>query len=100
MPAPRVTAVDTTGAGDAFNAGFLSAWLRGGTPAMCLATGNTVGAASTRAAGGLDALPHASSLPALLRPRGAARPRRPGPPRPRQRTTPKRARPQPSRRTS
>ena len=68
MPAPRVDAVDTTGAGDAFNAGFLAAWLRGGQPALCLATGNAAGAASTRAAGGLDALPTASKLPALLRP--------------------------------
>lgn len=70
MPAPRVDAVDPTGAGDAFNAGFLSAWLRGGQPAHCLATGNAVGAASTRAAGGLDALPTAAKLPALLRPAG------------------------------
>lgn len=70
MPAPRVDAVDTTGAGDAFNAGFLAAWLRGGHPAHCLATGNAVGAASTRAAGGLDALPLATKLPALLRPTG------------------------------
>jgi sugar/nucleoside kinase (ribokinase family) len=81
MPAPRVTPVDTTGAGDAFSAGFLAAWLRSAAPATCLATGNTVGAASTRAAGGLDALPHARSLPAILRPQGVAQPRRPGLPR-------------------
>ncbi|MEP7116246.1 MAG: carbohydrate kinase family protein [Acidobacteriota bacterium] len=68
MPASRVDAVDTTGAGDAFNAGFLAAWLRGSQPAVCLATGNVVGGASTRAAGGLDALPLAAKLPALLRP--------------------------------
>lgn len=76
MPAPRVDAVDTTGAGDAFNAGFLAAWLRRGQPALCLATGNAVGAASTRAAGGLDALPVAAKLPALLRP-STHRPARP-----------------------
>lgn len=69
MPAPAVDAVDTTGAGDAFNAGFLSAWLRGATPAACLATGNSVGAASTRRPGGLDGLPASRDLPALLRPR-------------------------------
>lgn len=53
FPAPRVKVVDTTGAGDAFNAGFLVAWLRGHTPARCLAAGNKVGAASTLKAGGL-----------------------------------------------
>jgi len=72
MPAPAVDAVDTTGAGDAFNAGFLAAWLRGAIPATCLATGNSVGAASTRRAGGLDGLPTTRQLPALLRPRRAA----------------------------
>ena len=102
MPAPRVSPVDTTGAGDAFSAGFLSAWLRGSTPAMCLATGNMVGAESTRAPGGIDALPHASSLPALLRPKAAPRPLRPAPApkRQRTRTAPPRRRPRSSRRTS
>jgi len=75
MPAPAVDAVDTTGAGDAFNAGFLSAWLRGATPAACLATGNSVGAASTRRAGGLDGLPTVRDLPRLLRPDRSARAR-------------------------
>jgi len=78
MPAPRVTPVDTTGAGDAFSAGFLAAWLRGSAPAHCLATGNTVGAASTAAPGGLDALPRAADLPAMLRPRAPSTARRPG----------------------
>ncbi len=53
FPAPRVKVVDTTGAGDAFNAGFLVAWMRGKAPAQCLAAGNKAGAASTKHAGGL-----------------------------------------------
>jgi len=68
MPAPVVDAVDTTGAGDAFNAGFLTAWLRRAAPATCLATGNSVGAASTRRPGGIDGLPAARDLPPLLSP--------------------------------
>jgi len=59
-PARRVRVVDTTGAGDAFNAGFLFAFLRGRSPQACLAFGNEVGARSTRGAGGIDALPSAS----------------------------------------
>jgi sugar/nucleoside kinase (ribokinase family) len=51
--APKVKAIDTTGAGDAFNAGFLVAWMHGKTPKECLTQGNTIGAASTKKAGGI-----------------------------------------------
>ena len=51
--APKVKPVDTTGAGDAFNAGFLVAWMRGKTAKECLKLGNTVGAESTKRAGGI-----------------------------------------------
>ena len=53
VEAPRVRTVDTTGAGDAFNAGFLVAWMQGGTPQQCLARGNKAGARSTQQAGGI-----------------------------------------------
>jgi sugar/nucleoside kinase (ribokinase family) len=60
--APRVKALDTTGAGDAFNGGFLYALLRGDGPRECLRLGNLVGALSTRAAGGVNGLPHRREL--------------------------------------
>ena len=53
VDAPSVKVVDTTGAGDSFNAGFLVAWMNGKTPEQCLAAGNRIGAAATRQAGGL-----------------------------------------------
>ena len=61
--APRVRAVDTTGAGDAFNGGFLFALLVGRPPRECLRIGNFVGAQSTLAAGGLIGLPRRRELP-------------------------------------
>jgi sugar/nucleoside kinase (ribokinase family) len=61
-PPPRVRALDTTGAGDAFNAGFLAGLLSGLPARRALRLGNTVGARSTRAVGGLDGLPRLEEL--------------------------------------
>jgi ribokinase len=55
--APRVDAVDTTGAGDSFDAGFLAAWIAGEGLERALALGCACGALSTRALGGTAAQP-------------------------------------------
>jgi sugar/nucleoside kinase (ribokinase family) len=60
--APRVRVVDTTGAGDAFNGGFIYAVLRGWPPAQCLRAANRVGARSTLAPGGIASLPSLREL--------------------------------------
>ena len=52
-----VATVDTTGAGDSFDAGFVAAMLGGEPLERCLALANACGALSTRAAGGVDAQP-------------------------------------------
>ena len=49
--------VDTTGAGDCFDAGFLDAWLSGEDLETCLASGNICGALSTRKMGGMNGFP-------------------------------------------
>ena len=53
----RVKTVDTTGAGDAFNGGFLCARLRDFSPEATLRLANFVGAMSTRLPGGIAGLP-------------------------------------------
>ena len=50
-PAIEVTPLDTTGAGDCFNAGFIKAWLDGRPVMECLRWGNVVGGLSTLARG-------------------------------------------------
>ncbi len=53
----KVRVVDTTGAGDAFDGGFLDAWLRGADADACLRSGNRMGTLSTRKPGGIAGLP-------------------------------------------
>lgn len=54
-PPQEVVAVDTVGAGDSFDAGFLHEYVRGSDLATCLASGNRAGALSTTRPGGTEA---------------------------------------------
>jgi sugar/nucleoside kinase (ribokinase family) len=57
VPARPAAPVDTIGAGDTFNAGFIAARLRGLPLRRCLEVAVAAGTLSTRAAGGTAALP-------------------------------------------
>lgn len=61
-PALAVEVVDATGAGDAFNGGFLSAWFAGKDLKACLENGNRCGAAAVQHAGGTVGLLKADPL--------------------------------------
>lgn len=61
-PGLSIDVVDTTGAGDNFDCGFLYGWLRGYSLQDCLRCGNFCGSRSTTAHGGWDASPTSSQL--------------------------------------
>jgi len=63
---------DTTGAGDAFDAGFLASRLAADPLERSLTIANACGALSTRGLGGVDAQPTMDEVLALLAERGAA----------------------------
>jgi len=65
IPSPDVTVVDTTGAGDAFDAGFIDALLDGAGPEDCLRRACLCGALSTRVAGALNGLPSREQIERL-----------------------------------
>jgi sugar/nucleoside kinase (ribokinase family) len=55
VPGVSVTPLDTIGAGDSFNAGFLFGWLKGWAAQQCAYAGNVTGALSTLRVGGTEA---------------------------------------------
>ncbi|HLV85945.1 MAG TPA: sugar kinase [Candidatus Sulfotelmatobacter sp.] len=68
MSPPRnVVAVDTVGAGDSFDAGFLHQFVRGADLETCLISGNRAGALSTTRPGGTEAFRDVSHREEFLR---------------------------------
>jgi sugar/nucleoside kinase (ribokinase family) len=63
----NIQPLDTTGAGDSFAAGFISAYLRGASLADCLRTGNACGALSALKPGGTAGQPNAEQLSEFVR---------------------------------
>lgn len=57
-----VDVIDATGAGDAFNGGFIYEWLKGSQLEQCLKTGNQCGAIAVQSRGGAGGLKSLSDL--------------------------------------
>ncbi len=67
VAAPAVEPVDTTGAGDTFDAGFLAAWLEGRDLEAALRFAVACGSLSTLGVGGTDAQPTREQADAAVR---------------------------------
>ncbi len=61
-----VVCIEPIGAGDAFNAGFLSGWLEGKDVEMCGRMGNVAGGMATQVIGDIEGYPTRQRLDALL----------------------------------
>ena len=66
-PAFSVKAVDTTGAGDSFNAGFIYGYLRQMDIRACLECGNGCGALNVTALGGNTGFPDEETLHTFIK---------------------------------
>jgi len=66
-PAVPVTVIDSIGAGDSFDAGFLHQFLRGADLTTCLAYGNLCGAFSATDCGGTEAFRDTARMQEFLR---------------------------------
>ena len=66
VPGVAVSVVDTIGAGDSFNAGFLHQWIRGADLETCVRFGNVTGALSTTRTGGTEAFRDAAHVSQFL----------------------------------
>ena len=69
-PGVAVNPVDTIGAGDSFDAGFLCAYLNGMDLGTCARAGNISGALSTLSAGGTEAFRNSTLRESFLRDQG------------------------------
>lgn len=70
VPGWPVEAVDATGAGDAFNAGFLVQWLGGADLEQAGRFANAVGALTTRGIGAVAPIPRRAQVEAFIEGRG------------------------------
>jgi sugar/nucleoside kinase (ribokinase family) len=66
IPAYATRAIDSTGAGDSFDAGFLHAWLRNKPWIECMQWGSACGSLSTRGIGGTAAQATIDEVVALM----------------------------------
>ena len=67
LPRLKVDAIDSTGAGDAFNGGFLMALSEGKDLFTALRYGNATGALSVTKLGTAPAMPHRAEIDAMVK---------------------------------